>query len=75
MGDLLTGLGGVAVFFWVLTGLVVGLIWLITAIWVGFDAGARRQPGFPWFLLTAMFFPLGLAAWLVVRGFLPAPDG
>jgi hypothetical protein len=56
----------------IVTGLLLGLMWLIVSIWVGFDAANNDQPGFPWFLLTATFFPLGLTAWLIVRPMLSA---
>jgi len=75
MNQVLAGLGGVAMIVWLLLATALGLVWLIVAIWVGFDAAGKRQPGFPWFLLTFMFFPLGLTAWLVVRGFLPPASG
>jgi len=70
--QLAAALGGIGIIVYILGVIVLGLVWLIVAIWVGFDAAGKRQPGLPWFLLTAMFFPLGLTAWLVVRGFLPS---
>ncbi|MFO7947277.1 MAG: hypothetical protein R6V19_10705 [Armatimonadota bacterium] len=72
--DFIEGMGAIAG-VWLIVGimvaLVLGLLWLVVAIWVGFDASGRRQPGFPWFLLTFSFFPVGLTAWLIVRAFLP----
>lgn len=71
--DILEGLGaagGVMMIVWMVVGVVMGIVCLIISIWVGFDASNRRQPGFVWFLLTFMFFPVGLTAWLLARAYL-----
>ena len=77
--DILDGLGaagGVLMVFWIIIGVAIGITCLILAIWVGLDASGRRQPGFAWFLLTFLFFPVGLTAWLLARAYLtgPAPE-
>ena len=72
---LLAGASGVAAVVWIIGIVLVGLFWLIMAIWVGFDASSRRQPGFPWFVLAMCLTPVGLGVWLVVRAFVPASSG
>ena len=73
--DLLTGFSGVAAVVWIIGIVLVGLFWLVMAIWVGFDASSRRQPGFPWFVLAMCLTPVGLGVWLVVRAFVPGSSG
>ena len=68
----LAGASGVAAVVWIIGIVVMGLFWLVMAIWVGFDASSRRQPGFPWFVLALCLTPVGLGVWLVVRAFVPA---
>ena len=73
--DLLTGFSGVAAVIWIIGIVLVGLFWLVMAIWVGFDASSKHQPGFPWFALALSLTPVGLVIWLVVRAFMPASPG
>ncbi len=70
--EIMTGIGGVGLFAYIGLLFICGIVWLIVAIWVGLDASNREQPGFLWFVLTSLFFPVGLTAWLIVRAFLPA---
>jgi hypothetical protein len=72
---LLAGIGGIAAVVWIVVIVIVGLFWLVMAIWVGFDASSKGQPGFPWFVLALCLTPVGLAVWLVVRAFVPGSSG
>ncbi len=58
---------------WIAAGILAGMACLIIAIWIGYDAANRRQPGFLWFLLTLLVFPVGLTAWLLSRVYLSGP--
>jgi len=74
--DVLEGLGaagGALVVVWAVVGAIAGIACLIIAIWIGFDAANRRQPGFLWFLLTLLVLPVGLTAWLLSRVYLTGP--
>ncbi len=47
------------------------LLFFATIFWVRTDASARGQNGGMWAVLTFLFWPIALVAWLHVRRGLP----